>query len=249
MEFGYITKFHGIPWNAMESPNLVEKFHGIPWIRKFHGTWSDTTFHRTLVPPSGVSPSFIEFHGIPWNSGAAKWNVTQFYGIPFQMGAISKGCHFKWHKCSMEFHEIYHGIFHGIPWNTCVIWNGALLIPGNHLKLGWFFYLATAEFHGIPWNIQCKSRVIWYWLKWQSQSSREFHGTQWYFIWRHQSSFRIPWNSMELGDSPFGSTRVPWNFVSLHVPWNFRIHGISWNFSTRFGDSMAFHGIPLNLVI
>ena len=32
----------------------------------------------------------------------------------------------------------------------------------------------------------------------------------------------IPWNSMERGDSPFGGTRVPWNFVYLHVPWNFR---------------------------
>ena len=141
-----------------------------------------------------------------------------------------------WHQSSMEF----HGIFHGIPWNTCVIWNGALLIPWNHLKLGDFFYLAIAEFHGIPWNIPCKSRVSWYWLNWQSQSSMEFHGIKWYFIWRHQSSFRIPWNSMELGDSPIGGTRVPWNFVSLHVPWNFR------SFIEFHGTSQLGLGIPWN---
>ena len=147
MEFGYITKFRGIPWNHFNQLRSSMEFHGIwqynqiPWnsiefhgipipswevqcnsmkLRKFHGTWSDTKFHRTLVPPNGVSPSFIEFHGIPVNSGAAKWNVTQFHGIPFQMGAISKGRHFKWHKCSMEF----HGMFHGIPWNSgAAKWN------------------------------------------------------------------------------------------------------------------------------
>ena len=80
---------------------------------------------------------------------------------------------------------------------------------------------------------------------------------------------------MELGDSPFGGTRIPWNFMSLHVPWNFRsfmefhgtsqlgmgfhgilkFHRIPWNFSTGYSDSMdfgyvaKFHGtfkIPLN---
>ena len=35
--------------------------------------------------------------------------------------------------------------------------------------------MATPEFQGIPWNIPWKSRVTWHWLKWQSQSSMEFH--------------------------------------------------------------------------
>ena len=80
---------------------------------------------------------------------------------------------------------------------------------------------------------------------------------------------------MELGDSPFGSTGVQWNFVSLHVLWNFRsfiefhgtsqlgigipwnsmefgyivkFHGtlkISWIFSTGYSDSLELHGIWL----
>ena len=133
-------------------------------LRKFHGTWSDTNFHRTLVPPNGESPSFTEFHGIPWNSGAAKWNVTQFQGIPFQMGAISKGRHFKWHKCSMEFHgnlvppdEIsissmeFHGTlrlsFYSIPCYPGLLWiiHGITLTPYMVLPL---FAIRFADYAG-----------------------------------------------------------------------------------------------------
>ena len=134
-------EFHGIPipswevqWNSMK-------------LLKFHGMWSDTKFHRTLVPPNGVSPSFIEFHGIHWNSGAAKWNVTQFHGIPFQMGAISKGRHFKWHKCSMEFHGIDSMEFHGT------------LVPPNEISL------SSMEFHGtlrlLFYSIPCYPGLLW----------------------------------------------------------------------------------------
>ena len=63
-----------------------------------------------------------------------------------------------------------------IPWNTCVIWNGALLIPLNPMELGDFLFgdsrvpqnsmvypievqdnmvlikMTISKFHGIPWN-------------------------------------------------------------------------------------------------
>ena len=64
----------------------------------------------------------------------------------------------------------------------------------------------------------------------------EFHGT---FI----LGVSIPWNlvsassSMEL--SKFHG--IPWNF-----PFDLeKFHGIPWNFSSRYGDSMEFHGIWL----
>ena len=166
---------------------------------------NDVSFGGTKIPWNSMEYS-MEFHG------------TKLYLI--------------WrHQSSMEF----YGIFHGILWNTCVIWNGALLIPWNHLKLG-VFYLATAEFPGIPWNIPCKSRVSWYWLKWQSQSSMEFHGNQWYFIWRHQSSMEfygifhgIPWNTCVIWN---GALLIPWNHLKLG---DF--------FIWRLQSSMGFHGI------
>ena len=106
MEFGYITKFHGIPKPSWE----------VPWnsmkLRKFHGTWSDIKFHGTLVPQNGLSPSSIQFHGIlkellcrqmkyhwfPWNS-MELWD-----------------CHFNQYHDTLDL----HGIFHGIPWNSAV---------------------------------------------------------------------------------------------------------------------------------
>ena len=117
----------------MESPYLIEKFHGIPWNYGNygnHGTWSDTKIHGTLVPPNGLSPSYIEFHGNPWTSGAAKWNITQFHGIPFQMGGISKGRHFKWHKCSKEFHGIFtrRCLLHTALSAVVLLWYRALFV-------------------------------------------------------------------------------------------------------------------------
>ena len=42
----------------------------------------------------------------------------------------------------------FHGIFHGIPWNICVIWSGALLIPWNPMELGDFLF----DDSRVPWN-------------------------------------------------------------------------------------------------
>ena len=159
MEFHGI--FHGIPWNTCV---ILSGALLIPW-----NPWNSVIFY--LVTP--------EFHGIPWNipwKSRVTWSWIEWQSQK-SMEFHGTKRYFIWrYQSSMEF----HGIFHGIPWNTCVIWNSALLIPWNHLDLGIFFYLSTPGFQGIPWNIPCKSRVTWYWLKWQSQSSMEFHGTKWW---------------------------------------------------------------------
>ena len=125
------------------------------------------------------------------------------------------------HQSSMEF----HGIFHGIPWNSCVIWNGALLIPWNPMDLGDFLFgdsrvpwnsveypmqvqgsivlikMTISKFHGIPWN-----KVIFH------LAAPNFHGIPW----------NIPWNSMKLSYISFGGTRVPWNSMEYSMEY----HGI-----------------------
>ena len=173
---------------------------------------------------------------------------------------------------SMEFHETklyfiwryqssmeFYGIFHKIPWNTCVIWNCALLIPWNPMELGDFLFGDSR----VPWNyvkypMQVQGNITWYWIKWQSQSSMEFHGTKCCFIWRHQSSMEfhgifhgipcntsviwndvllIPWQHMELGDFLFGDSRVQWN--SMEYP--MEVHG---NMVLIKMTISKFHGVP-----
>ena len=154
MEFGYITKFHGIaitswevPWNSME----FLKFHGIwlcnqiPWTSmEFHGlriprwipwnygssiergvTWNSMEFHGTLGPLNGLSPSSIEFHGIPWNSGAAKWNITKFHGIPW----------------NFEIVILINTMLSWASMGYTMEFRGTLESPKK-----------ITEFHGIPWN-------------------------------------------------------------------------------------------------
>ena len=129
-------------------------------------------FHGTLVPPNDISLSSIEFHGtlVPPNevslSSMELWDchsmafypgwTSKGYSIEFWSRQIKNhrvpwdsielgGHHFKWHKYSMEF----HGIFHGIPWNSgAAKWH-------------------ITKFHGIPWNIPWNSM----------EHSMEFHGT------------------------------------------------------------------------
>ena len=113
--------FHGIPWNKLICHLAAPEFHGIPWNVPWNSMeLSDVSFGGTKVPWNSMECS-MEFHG-------TKWYVI-------------------WrHQSSMEF----HGIFHGIPWNTCVICNGALLIPWNPLELSDFLFGHSIEFHGIP---------------------------------------------------------------------------------------------------
>ena len=72
--------FHGIPlnipWNSMELWCRQMTYQFVPWNSMEHSM----EFHGTLVPPNDISLSSMEFHGtfhgIPWNSGAAKWLIT-----------------------------------------------------------------------------------------------------------------------------------------------------------------------------
>ena len=189
---------------------------------------SDTSFGGTKVPWNSMECS-MEFHG-------TKWYVI-------------------WrHQSSMEF----HGIFHGIPWNTCVICNGALLIPWNPMELGDFLFgHSRVPRNSIVYPIDVRDNTVLI-----KMTISKFHGIPWNWVILHLAApefHEISWNSMELGDSPFGGPRVPWNFVSLHLPWNFRsfmeFHGTShlgmgipWN-SMEFGYIVKFNGtlkIPLN---
>ena len=134
-------------------------------------------------------------------------------------------------------------MFHGSPWN--IPWNSMEHLchlkwrPPNSMESLWtrlFSYLATPELHRIPWNFPWKCRLTWYWIKWQSQSFMEFHGTKWYFIWRHLRSmefhgiFReLPWNTGVIWN---GALLIPWNPMELG---DFDI----W----RLQSSMEFHWI------
>ena len=235
MEFHGI--FHGNPWNTCVVWNGA---HLIPWKSR---VLSDFLFGTSRVPWNSM-----EYHTeVQGNMVLNKMTIPKFHGIPLNQVIF--------HLAAPNF----HGIPRNIPWNYIiwnVVWNGALLIPWNPMELGDFLF-ATPEFHGIPWNIPCKSRVTWYWIKWQSQSSMEFHGTKLYFIWCQRSmafhgifhgipwnicviwngALLIPWNLMELGDFSFGGTRVPWNSIEYSM----ELHGTPVSFEMEY--SMEFHGI------
>ena len=110
-----------VPWNSVEYSWEVQGSRSSNDNLKV--PWnsmelSDTSFGGTKVPCNSMECS-MEFHG-------TKWYVI-------------------WrHQSSMEF----HGIFHGIPWNICVIWNGALLILWKPMELGDFLF-GDSRF---PWN-------------------------------------------------------------------------------------------------
>ena len=161
-------EFHEISIPSWEVPCNSMK------LRKFHGTWSDTKCHGTLVPPNGLSPSSMEFHGtlrlsfysipcypglpwdIPWNS-MELWmrqiknspSITRFHGIrmaPFHMT------------------QVYHGIPWNIPWNR--VPSDSMELGGRHFKWHRCSMEYSMEFHGtlVPPNEM-------------SLSSMEFHGT------------------------------------------------------------------------
>ena len=163
MAFNGIPIFRwDVPWNSIK-------------LRKFHGRWSDTKFHGTLGPLNGLSPSSIELHEIPWNSGAAKCNITQFHGIPWNFEIVIL-INTMLSRTSMGYTMEFRGTlewpnkkiteFHGIPWNkegaitndTGVPWNSmeysmefhGTLVPPNDRSLSSMEFHGT--FHGIPWN-------------------------------------------------------------------------------------------------
>ena len=144
------------------------KFHGIPWNVPWNSLeLSNMSFGGTRVPWNSMEYS-MEFHGTNW--------------------------YFIWrHQSSKEF----HGIFHGIPWNTCVICNGALLIPWNHMELGDFFIWPL---YRVPRNSMVYPMEVQGSMTLNKMTISKFHG-----------------NSMELNDISFGGTRLPWNIAWISM--------------------------------
>ena len=125
-------------------------------------------------------------------------------------------------ECSMEFHGTKWYViwrhqssmeFHGILWNTCVICNGALLIPWNPMELGDFLFgHSRVPRNSMVYPIEVHDNMVLIKMTLnESQSSMEFHGTEWYCIWRHQSSMEF--------------------------------HGIRWNLVIAYLVALEFHGI------
>ena len=158
-------EFHGISHGSPGQHGIDKMKISVPWNSM---ELIDISFGGTRVPWNSMEYSIEHLCHLKWNS--MELSYISFGGTRVPWSSM---------EYSMEFHgklvsfEMAPSEFHGIPWNLVM------------------FYLATPESHGIPWNIPCKSRITWYWVKWQSQSSLEFHGTKWYFIWRHQSSMEF----------------------------------------------------------
>ena len=141
--------YHSVPWNSME--------HSME-------------FHGTLVPPNEVSLSSMELwdcHFMTCYPGLSRTiprNSTEFWSrqlknhkkhrVPWDSMELG-GRHYKWHKCSKEFHGIFHGTlvppndkslssmeFHGI-------FHGTLVTPNDISISSMEFH---GIFHGIPWN-------------------------------------------------------------------------------------------------
>ena len=134
-------------------------------LRKFRKTWSETKLHGTLMPPNGLSPSSIEFHGIPWNSGAAKSNTTEFHRIQWNF-VILMDTRFPW--TSVKFNGNWKITFRSTPgssWSnmgysmefleTVVSTNQiSLSSMGLHetKRVSFQMTQGSIEFHGIPCN-------------------------------------------------------------------------------------------------
>ena len=141
-------KYHLVPWNSMElwDCHFMTCYPGLPmdipvntmelWSRQKKSP-SSIGFHGIRRAPFQMTQLFHGiFHGIPCNSGAAKWNITKFHGIPWNIpwNSMEFWCRqMKYYLVpwnSMEFwdcHVIqchatldFHGIFHGIPWKSGV---------------------------------------------------------------------------------------------------------------------------------
>ena len=137
-------EFHGIPKPSWE----------VPWnsmkLRKFHGTWSDTKFHGTLVPPNGLSPSSIEFHGIL----KELWcRLMKYHWVVLNSMELWY-CYFNQYHVTLDL----HGLFHGIPWNYAVakknhrVSSDSIEIRRRHFKWHGYSMEFHGIFHGIPWN-------------------------------------------------------------------------------------------------
>ena len=153
-------------------------------------------------------------HGIPWNSGTAKWNITKFHGISMEYSLEFHGTLVPPNVlsiCSMEFYGTLRLSFYSIlcyptpawdiPWNSMELWSRQIKnhrVPWDSMELP---FQMTQEFHGIPWNIPWNSMELWC---------------------RQMKYHLVPWNSMGLWDC---------HLIQYHVTPDLHgiFHGIPWN--------------------
>ena len=199
-----ITKFHGIPlnipWNSMELWCRQVNYHLVPWNSMELWDCHFIQYHVTL-DFHGI------FHGIPWNSGVAKYKR---HWVPNESMELD-GRHFKWHRCSMEF----HGIFHGIPWySDAAKWNITSSME-FHRTLRLSLYWIPC-YPGLPWDIPWSSMERWSSQIIKSPSSMGFHGIRRAPFQMaqvlHGIPWTIPWNSIEIWCRQMKYHLVPWNF-------------------------------------
>ena len=165
------------------------------------------------VPWNSMELSYISFGGtkVPWNSMeySMKFHGTKLYFI--------------WrHQSSMEF----HGIFHGIPWNTCVILNGAFLIPWNSVSQWVLIRWLQSCMDSMEYYMKVQGNLVM--IKTIISSSMEFNGTKLFLIWQHQSSMEFHGTLCHLKWRP---------------PCSMESHGIRWYLICRSKSFMEFHGI------
>ena len=138
----------------------------------------------------------------------------EFHGTKF---------YFIWrHQSSMEF----HGIFHGNPQNTCVIWNGDLLIPWNPMELDEFLFGDSK----VPWNS----------MELSDMAPSKFNGMPWNWVILLFGNSRVPWNSME---SPMEVQGITWYWLKWQSQSSMKFYGTKLYFIWRHQSSIEFHGI------
>ena len=202
-------KNHRVPWDSMELGGR-------------HYQW-----HRCSMESHGI------FHGIPWNSVAAKWHITKFHWIPWNIA---------WSSMELWCRRMN---YHLVPWNSMELWNchfmafypgwnstgysmefhGTLESPNKKSPNSMGFHgirrvplQMTQVFHGIPWNIPWNSMELWC---------------------RQMKYHLVPGNSMELWDCHFMAFYPGWTSTGYSM----EFHGTLESPNKKSPSSMGFHGI------
>ena len=165
-------------------------------------------WHRCSMEFHGI------FHGIPWNSGAAKWHIALFHGIPWSI---------PWNSMELWCRQMK---YHVLPWNSMELWDRHFMA----FYPGWISKGYSMEFHG---TLESPNK--------KSSSSMRFHG-----IMRvpfqmtqvvHGIPWNIPWNSMELWYRQMKYSLVPWNSMEYSM----EFHGTLVPPNEILLSSMEFH--------
>ena len=163
LSFYSMSCYPGLPWDipwisSIEWPNKkINELLGIPWNKEvvisndtgvlWNSMEHSMEFHGTLVPPNEISFSSMEFHGT-----------------------------LRLSSCTIPYFLDFHGIFHGIPWNS-----GVAKLKITHFQvIPWNYEGAISNDTRVPWN-SMEYSMEFYWTLVPpyeiSLSSMEFHGT------------------------------------------------------------------------